>query len=114
MQLLVIMALDKSAALYKTWRATCVRTCYNLFINSFINEFMKNSLYKWHTLCLRMNFVFLYASARAYVLANVTSTKEIKLEYKSIRCILQNNPETHNIVNHNIIRDMTYDIIILY
>lgn len=45
-----------------------------------------------YTLCLRMNFVFLYANARAYVLANVTNTKEIKLEYRSIRCILQNNP----------------------
>jgi len=46
-----------------------------------------------------MNFVFLYARARAYVLANVTNTKEIKLEYKSIKCILQNNPVKKYIVN---------------
>lgn len=51
-----------------------------------------------YTLCLRINFVFLYANARAYVLANVTSTNEIMLEYKSIKCILQNNPETYIIM----------------
>lgn len=51
-----------------------------------------------YTLCLRMNFVFLYANAREYVLASVTTIKYTKLEYKSIKCILQNNPETHKTV----------------
>lgn len=48
-----------------------------------------------HTLCLRINFVFLYANARAYVLNNVIPMKEIKLAYRSIKCILQNNPKKH-------------------
>lgn len=44
------------------------------------------------TLCFKTNFVFLYANATKYVLANVTAMKDITDEYRSIIWILQNNP----------------------